>query len=54
MNEFKNDLISKIPSLIEHTHLNLSLDGWPATFAIWGICGTIVSVVVIVSNNNQE
>jgi hypothetical protein len=41
------DLVSSLSSLVQNTHLNISLQGWPATVAVVAICGAGVTVYFI-------
>jgi len=44
------NIAKAIPTLMEHTNLNLSLAGWPAAAAILGLCSAAVAITSIVVN----
>ena len=44
-------LSSLIPTIISNTHLNITLQGWPAAISFLGLCGTVLGVHAIDSNN---
>ncbi len=47
-------IISRIPALMEHTTLSVSLSGWPAAVAIGLVCGTVVAITAIVTSNAPD
>lgn len=47
-------ITNTLPDVIKNTRLNLSLDGWPATVAVFAICGTVISVCAIKASQHDE
>ncbi len=45
--------INNLPELIRHTHLNISLEGWPATVTVISCCLTLVAVVAIRTSQQE-
>lgn len=43
-----------LPDVIKNTHLNLSLEGWPAAVSVIVICGTIISIYAINATHPGE
>ncbi len=54
MKELTPGIVSRIPALIEHTPLRVSLCGWPAATAIGLVCGTVVAITAIVTSNASD
>ena len=46
-------LLDSVPTLIENTHLEVFLEGWPAAFSIGSVCGTVVAVVAILAEAHR-
>ena len=46
-------IIRVLPTLIQNTHLDVAIEGWPATAAIAAVCSTIVAVVSILKPANR-
>ena len=46
-------LLDSVPTLIENTHLEVFLEGWPAAFSIGSVCGTVVAVVAILTEAHR-
>ena len=44
-----------VPTLIEHTTMNLSLSmsGWPAATAVIGLCGTAIAITAIIVGHGR-
>ena len=40
-------ILDSVPTLVEHTHLRIVLEGWPAAFSFASVCGSVVAVVSI-------
>lgn len=34
------EIIDSLPTLIRNTHLNITMEGWPATVTTIALCGT--------------
>ncbi|NLV35009.1 MAG: hypothetical protein GXY21_10815 [Clostridiaceae bacterium] len=52
----KNNLMglaSSLPSLVQNTHLNISLQGWPAAVAVIAICGAGVTAYFIKASHPE-
>lgn len=46
--DIKNlSLPNTLVNAAQNISINISLQGWPATVAIWAVCGTIVGVAAI-------
>ena len=43
----KFSLPNTLANTTQSININISLQGWPATVAIWAVCGTIVGVAAI-------
>ena len=54
MKELIPGIVSRIPALMEHTTLSVSLCGWPAAVAIGLVCGTVVAITAIVTSNASD
>ena len=39
-----------LPTIAQNLHINISLKDWPATVAVWAVCGTIVGVTAIIAS----
>lgn len=52
-NKLLFNTINNLPELVKNTHLNISLDGWPATVTVISCCLTVIAVVAI-KNSSQE
>lgn len=48
------DILESIPSLMQHTSLNVNLQGWPAAVAVIAIGISSVSICAIQSANNTK
>lgn len=46
-NKLLTNTINNLPELVKNTHLNLSLEGWPATVTVISCCLTVIAVVAI-------
>ena len=46
-------MVRALPTLIQNTHLDVAIEGWPATAAIAAVCSTIVAVVSILKPANR-
>ena len=56
VNVMKNTLsaiASRIPTLLEHTNVDVSLSGWPATTAIGLVCGTIITLAAMALSHSS-
>lgn len=42
-----------LPVLAQNTHLDVSLDGWPAAVAITAVCGAAVMIVAILAPSEE-
>ncbi|KAF5032966.1 hypothetical protein DSECCO2_611660 [anaerobic digester metagenome] len=52
----KNNLMglgSSLPSLVQNTRLNISLQGWPAAVAIIAICGAGVTIYFVKASHPE-
>ena len=47
MKNMLSTIASRLPALIEHTNLDVSLSGWPATTAIGLVCGTVITLAAL-------
>ncbi len=47
-------LAKNVPSLIEHTTLDLHLSGWPAATAVFFLCSAAVAITALVIQGSPE
>ncbi len=47
-------IASRIPALIEHTTLDVSLSGWPATTAIGLLGGTVITLAAMALSHSSS
>lgn len=40
-------IVRALPALLQNTHLEVILEGWPAATAIVAVCGTAVAIASI-------
>ena len=46
--DMKNlSLPNTLTNATQNISINISLQGWPATVAVWAVCGTIVGIAAI-------
>ena len=43
-------LPNTLANAAQNININISLQGWPATVAVWAVCGTIIGIAVIYSS----
>ena len=46
-------IIRALPTLIQNTHLDVAIEGWPAATAIIAVCSTVVAVVSILKPTDR-
>lgn len=46
-------IVRALPTLIQNTHLDVAIEGWPAATAIIAVCSTVVAVVSILKPANR-
>lgn len=45
--------INNLPELIKNTHLDIKLEGWPATVSVISGCLALVAIYAIKSNSQE-
>ena len=54
MNNLVTKVTSLIPTIIRNTHLNITLQGWPATFSNASVCATFFGIHALEANGSQS
>ena len=52
-NNFISKAVTTLPELIKNTHININLNGWPATVSIVACCVSAVTIVAIKTSPQQ-